>query len=82
MPPRHNRPLSALSGALALNIDETCSVTGLGERTIITEIQARRLKSRVIARKRIILVEDLRDWLNRLPEAPSKVEDAGSDRTA
>jgi hypothetical protein len=69
MPPRKQRSLYDLAGALALNVDETCRVTGLGEKLILAEIQARRLKARTISRRRIILVSDLRDWLNGLPEA-------------
>ena len=70
MPTRKSRPLSDLSSALALNIDETAKVTGIGVTTITAEIKARRLKSRIIARKRIVLVSDLREWLDGLPPAP------------
>jgi hypothetical protein len=70
MPTRKSRPLSDLSSALALNIDETAKVTGIGVTTITAEIKARRLKSRIIARKRIVLVSDLREWLDGLTPAP------------
>jgi excisionase family DNA binding protein len=48
---------------LALSIRQACAVAGVSRSTLYEEIAAGRLKSVRIGARRLILVEDLRDWL-------------------
>ena len=60
---------------LALSIRQACAVAGVSRSTLYEEIAAGRLKSIRIGARRLILVEDLRDWLRAhrevgLPSSP------------
>jgi excisionase family DNA binding protein len=48
---------------IAVSIPEACRLTGLGRSTIYEAIAEKSLKSLKVGRRRLILVEALREWL-------------------
>jgi excisionase family DNA binding protein len=56
------------SEKLVYSIREASAATGLSRSTLYLEIRDGRLAVRKAGRRTIILDEDLRDWLSRLPE--------------
>jgi hypothetical protein len=53
---------------LALSIKDTSEATGLGPTKLWAEIREGRLRARKVGRRTVILPEDLRAWLESLPQ--------------
>ena len=58
---------SDASRPLAHSIDGACEEADCGRSYMYGEISAGRLPAKKMGRRTIILDEDLRDWLKRLP---------------
>ena len=54
---------------LAISIIEAAKRAGLGRSTIYEAAERGELKIRKNGRRSLILVKDLEDWLNSMPEA-------------
>jgi len=54
---------------MALMIDEACLVARVGRNSLYLALQAGALRARKIGTKTVILVDDLRAWLEGLPLA-------------
>ncbi len=66
---------------VALSIKQTCAVTNLTPPTIYAEINAGRLRSFKVGRRRLVGLEALREWQrNRLAEQTGEAEAASEDR--
>ncbi len=52
---------------LAYGVVEACRVAACGRSTLYREIRAGRLRARKIRGRTVILVDDLKKWLQALP---------------
>lgn len=55
--------------SLAYTIKRACEVADVGRTKLYEEIAAGRIKTRKLGRRVLILSDDLRAWLESLPEA-------------
>jgi excisionase family DNA binding protein len=62
-----------LATRIALTIDEAAEAFGLS-RSKIYEHLHKGLRSRAVDSKRVILVDDLRDYIKNLPDASTRME--------
>lgn len=51
------------AGRLAVSVEEAADVSGLGRTSIYEAMGSGALRSLKVGKRRLILVEDLRDWL-------------------
>lgn len=61
----------ANSRSEAYTIADACAVVGLGRTFIFEEIRSGRLKAKKAGRRTIILRDELRRWLETLPDNDS-----------
>jgi len=54
--------------ALAYSISEACKVSGIGRSVLYTLLKSGALRARKHGTRTLILVDDLRQYLERLPE--------------
>jgi excisionase family DNA binding protein len=59
---------------IAVSADEAADAAGIGRTQIFEEIRQKRLVARKIGRRTIIALDDLKAWMNSLPEAKPEVE--------
>jgi excisionase family DNA binding protein len=67
-----------MTAPLAYTISEACTVARAGRTSVYEAIRDGALIARKRGRKTLILANDLRDWIERLPAIESKT----TDRTA
>lgn len=58
---------------LAYTIPEACALARAGRTVVYEAIQQGELKARKRGRRTLILAEDLRDWVAKMPVARSRV---------
>jgi excisionase family DNA binding protein len=56
-----------MSQPIAYTIKEACTVSRTGRTTLYSAIRRRDLVARKLGKKTLILEEDLRRWIERLP---------------
>lgn len=66
---------------LAVSIDEAAAIAGIGRGTLYKELKEGGPKSFTIRGRRLILVDDLEQWLREIAQAQNK-QAAGPDREA
>lgn len=59
--------MSQPSDKLAYSVGEVTELTGLGRSTVLLQIKAGGLRARKCGDRTLILAEDLRAWLEGLP---------------
>ena len=59
---------------LTLSIAEVCRITGIGRTSIYAAINAGRLRALKFSGRTLIRTEDLKAFLDSLPEMPKKAE--------
>ncbi len=55
--------MNSVENSFSLSVIEVSKTTSLGKTTIYSALKSGALKSRKIGKRRIILTEDLKDWL-------------------
>jgi hypothetical protein len=65
-----------LSERLAVSPEEASALTGIGLTSIREAIRSSALKAKKHGRRTIILPDDLRVWLNTLPDAHKQIEES------
>jgi excisionase family DNA binding protein len=56
--------MQSIDRLFSLSVDEVCEATSLGRTTIYSALRNGALKSRKVGKRTIILIEDLKNWLN------------------
>lgn len=59
---------AGVGARLAFRVEDFVALSGIGRTTIYAEIKAGRLKAKKAGRRTIILADDGREYLARLPE--------------
>ena len=72
--------MKPISNKLAYSIAEFVEISGLGRSFIYEEINGKRLKVRKAGRRTIILQDDALAYLQSLPVAPARADEAADDR--
>ena len=62
---------------LSISVPKAMDVSGLGRNTIYDAISAGKLRSLKVGRRRLIMVDDLKAWLETLVAPPAPMQPAG-----